>query len=868
MDLLERGVQCEELEAALALASAGAGRVVLVGGEAGVGKTALVDSFTGRLAADRARVPLFWGACDALFTPRPLGPLLDMLPECGATLRTLVDAGAARERIFAAFLDELRTHAPPPVVVFEDVHWADDATLDLLKFVGRRIRQTRGMLVATYRDDEVGPAHPLRRVLGDLPKDAVHRIRLPLLSEAAVAQLAQRAGRPSDGLHALTGGNPFFLTELLAAGSERVPASVQDAVLARAGGLSADARAVLDRLSIVPGRMERWLLDESLGGDAGSGIAECVAAGMLVAMPAAVAFRHELARRAWEESLEPGRATALHGHVFDVLLQRGAELIGCARLVHHAERAGLTAHVLHYAPAAAREAAAVGSHREAAAHYATALRHAGAIPAADRATLLEAHAYECYLIADMEASMHARAEALVLRRALDDGVRVGSNLRWLSRLTWFSARRARAIELGEEAIRVLEPLGATPELAMAYSNRAQIAMLADEVDDAIAWGERAIALAEQLGDVETLVHALNNVGTARADAGEELGRTLSLRGLALALENGFHEHALRAYTTLACRAVLTRCYAEGEAYIEAALAFATEHDIDTFRFYMLGWRSRVHLERGEWEAAEQDAIAVVSRHHVLDIIRFPALHVLGLLRARRGEPGAEALLDEAWKFAGPSGEMQRIGPAVTARAEAAWIRGDIRAAETEMHAGIELALKVGNPWYRGMVAYWLWRLGELDVPPADIAEPFRLQIAGDWRGAAALFERLGCPYERALALAQIDDAGCQHEALAILERLGARAAAEAVRRDLRARGVRGIPRGPREATRENPAGLTRSQAKVLALLADGRSNAEIARQIFLSPRTVDHHVSAVLQRLGVRTRGEAVAAARSRGLLT
>lgn len=272
MDLLERGTQQDELESALAAACAGRGCVALVAGEAGIGKTALVDTFVRGVADGAPGARLLWGACDALFTPRPLGPLHDMLPECGAALRDLVEGGAERERVFAAFLDEVRGHAPPAVVVFEDVHWTDEATLDLLKFVGRRIRQGLGLVVATYRDDEVGPGHPLRRVLGELSPDAVRRIRLPLLSASAVEQLALRAGRPSAGLHALTGGNPFFVTEVLGAESQVVPASVQDAVFARATRLGVEARAVLDWISVVPGRTERWLVDATLGRDAGHAI--------------------------------------------------------------------------------------------------------------------------------------------------------------------------------------------------------------------------------------------------------------------------------------------------------------------------------------------------------------------------------------------------------------------------------------------------------------------------------------------------------------------------------------------------------------------------------------------------------------------
>lgn len=195
------------------------GLVALVEGEAGIGKTALLQEFS---AQQRRVGRVLWGACDALFTPRPLGPLHDIARQTQKALLAAIAAGN-RDAIFTAALDELE-RGPPALVVLEDLHWADDATLDLFKFLSRRIHRTHALLVITYRDDELGPRHPLRFVLGELPRGGVRRLRLVPLSESAVTELADNAGRPATGLRALTGGNPFFLTELLAAGTDAVPA--------------------------------------------------------------------------------------------------------------------------------------------------------------------------------------------------------------------------------------------------------------------------------------------------------------------------------------------------------------------------------------------------------------------------------------------------------------------------------------------------------------------------------------------------------------------------------------------------------------------------------------------------------------------
>lgn len=233
--LLEREEPLRQLGAWLNEAQAGRGRLVLLGGEAGVGKTVLIQRF----CRDLPRVTRFLvGACDALSTPRPLGPLIDIAATVGGALERALAGEKRRHRVFQSFLIELTSSARPTVVVFEDVHWADGATLDLLRFVGRRCAAARALVIATYRDDEVGPKHPLRVALGDLATTPeVRRLMLAPLSEAAVRLLAQGSRVDSDMLYQQTRGNPFFVAEVLAAGAGGIPVTVRDAVLARAARL-------------------------------------------------------------------------------------------------------------------------------------------------------------------------------------------------------------------------------------------------------------------------------------------------------------------------------------------------------------------------------------------------------------------------------------------------------------------------------------------------------------------------------------------------------------------------------------------------------------------------------------------------------
>ncbi len=839
-----------------------AGRLVLVGGEAGAGKTALLRRFC-RSEVDVGQV--LWGACAPLRTPRPLGPLVDVADAIGGEFEQVVTAAVRAHEVVGALLRELRRRTLT-VLVLEDLQWADEATIDVLALLGARIATAPALVLGSYRDDELDRTHQLRVVLGEMVR-APGRIRVDPLSRTAVGELAAPHHVDVDELYARTGGNPFFVTEVLATERQTVPETVRDAVLARAARLSDGAGGLLDAVSVIPGGCELDLLDQ-LAGNLLEHLTECLASGILAGVQGGIAFRHELARLAVEESVPPDRKRSLHQRALSILAEGQTGEPDSALLAHHAELAGDVEAVLLWAPRAAELAAASGAHREAAAQYARALRHASGMPPGERAILLERRAEECYLTAQLEQAVDAQQAAVEIRRALGDRRGEGNALRALSRLLFFAGRTAEGEPIALEAVDLLERGPPSHALAMAYCNISQRRMVVEEREAAIEWGTRALQLAERLGDTEALVYALTNIGMTQSDAGIEDGTAKLARALALARSTGLDEHAGRVFNALVMWPIRFRRFDEIGTYLEDGLAFCEERGLDTWRLYLLACRAALGLMRGEWDAAADTAEVVLRNPRTAHVARVWALTVRGLVRARRGDPEASTPLARAHEHAEPTGELAQLAMETAGRAEVAWLAGDNHAVKRVTEPALGLALERQVVWTVGELAYWRWQAGVHDDLPAGlVAEPYRLSIAGEWAEAARLWKQIGCPYEAALALGGADQEHALRQALEELRELGASPAAAIMARRLRALGARGVPRGPRPSTRENPAGLTARELEVLALVAEGLRNAQIAERLVVARKTVDHHVSAILRKLDAPTRGQAAATAIRLGLL-
>ena len=536
--LLERGAELSTLADCLAAVERSSrGQVLLVGGEAGVGKTTLVRQFC-EVNGQSARI--LWGACDPLSLRRVRSG------RSSALLRRLAESSRKSWMavqpydVVAALAHELSARAPT-IFVLEDLHWADEATLDVFRLLARRIETVPALVIVSYRDDELDPAHPLRIVLGELTTTQnVGRMKLALLSPGAVAQLAEPYGVDADELYRKTAGNPFFVVEALAAGAEGIPETVREAVLARAARLSPTARTVLEAVAVVPPQAELWLL-EALAGEAVNGLDECLAAGMLTSESAGVAFRNELARLAVDESVAPHRKVGLHRTALATLSEPPVGALDLARLAHHAEAAGDVDAVLRFAPAAGAEAASLGAHREAAAQYARALRFADRLAPAERAGLLERRSRECYVTDQQDAATAAIEEALECRRELGQRLEEGSALCWLSAILVCPGRNEDSERAAREAVRTPRgpPAGTRARDGLREPGGTMHGP-SRRPDEAATWAGRALELAELLGDTDIALDATVTIAVCDPDQHAKLEEALEL-----AREAGIVEHVGR-----------------------------------------------------------------------------------------------------------------------------------------------------------------------------------------------------------------------------------------------------------------------------------------------------------------------------------
>ena len=357
-----------------------------------------------------------------------------------------------------------------------------------MRYLLRRIAGTRSLVIGTYRDDEIAASHPLRGLLGDAARTPdASWISLRSLSVEAVEALI--GGRRVDAgrLHALTGGNPFFVRQALAHDDDELPSTVRDAVLARTVGLDDDARDVLDLLACAPEAVPDRAMPAL-----GVGIRALRAldrTGLLQRGRRGVAFRHELCRLAVASAIPPGGEAALHERMLAALEALGGA--DAAVLTHHALGAGDPARVLRYASVAAIAAGRAGAHSQAAAFFGLALEHGEPTSPAQRAELLELQADELYLTDRLPEAIRARERAMALREMVDDLGGIGANHNALSTYEWYSANRIGAERHATSAVETLEATGDLRQLGHAHAMEAYLALQGSDLAGARAFHGRA-----------------------------------------------------------------------------------------------------------------------------------------------------------------------------------------------------------------------------------------------------------------------------------------------------------------------------------------------------------------------------------------
>jgi DNA-binding CsgD family transcriptional regulator len=862
MELIERDNFLATLNNGFKRASSGEGHCFFIIGEAGIGKTSLVKTFLKEIEDDCIE---YIGACDSLFTPRPLAPLYDLALQINEDWVDKIHSISSRAELFTKFVQVLIHKQRPVVVVFEDIHWADEATRDFIKFYARRITRTKGLFILTSRD-EMNQQHSLRNVLADLPPDTFTRIELPPLSKEAVQKLADEKGYDGEDVYSITSGNPFYVNEVLASYSAGVPNNIKDSVLSSYNNLSDEAKNLWQQLSVIPEGLEverLYKVDQSWH----DAIGHCIALRILIIKNNKIQFKHELYRRTIEGSLSPFRRIVLNKNLLNLFLESFEERGEIEKIVHYAKNANENALVVKYAPLAAQQAASVGSHIEASRLFLTAIEYSDGADDCDLVKFYEDYAYECYITNQIKEAITYQGKALKIWKDKNQVEKIGNSERFLSRLWWFEGNNQQSESYARRAIEVLKQQPASKAKAMAYSNMAQLKMLSDAFDDCIYWSKKAIEIAGEISDEETLVHAKTSMGTSMMlnPATRQQGIALLQETLKKCLQNSYDEHAGRAYAALASNAIETNNFALARETLEQGINYCEERDLNASKLYMVCWKAIVSLQTGNWQEAFCIADGLLKKESLLPVIKIGALTAAGTLRIRRGDFDGLSLLLEARTMAFKTNELQQIVPVLTALLEYEWITGKT---QVQQELVDEMAKRIiqNKAFPHSRFIFWLNKLHRQNSLFNETLDAGTFLLGSTTVDSAVAWEKLECTYEQALCLFQGKDPD-KRKALSLVQQLGASAVSEKFKMEMRSSGIRKIPRGLRTSTRFNPAQLTNRELEVLEILKTGIQNKEIAEALFISPKTVDHHISSILFKLNVSSRSKAITEAARLGIV-
>ncbi|HWJ08433.1 MAG TPA: BTAD domain-containing putative transcriptional regulator, partial [Nocardioides sp.] len=774
--LVERQAEIDAVVRAIDGAAAGTGSCIAVTGDAGVGKTSVV-----RAACSEAGIRVLHGHCDPLSTPRPYGPLRDLAAEAGLTVWD-----TDGEVLIAEVCDQVVTALTeqPTVLVVEDLHWVDAATVEVLRFIARRSATLQMSLVVTYRSHEIGPQHPARPLAGDLARHAhattVHLEGLSVDGVAALlASLAGESGPEPAAVHELTGGNPFFVAEIGSDPGRPLPISVRDALLDRTAALSADDLHLLQLAAVSPERLADTVLRD-LGVDLPA-LGRLDATGLLARDQSGLAYRHELARQAVLSTVPPGGAPHLHARLLAVLEDGGCR--EPALLTHHAVAARDASRAFVHAREAAAEAARAGAHTDAAAFYEIALAHHLDPDPAERADLVQRLAFELYLVSRLTEAIDAVTTSFELWRRADDHAGLASAYDTAAVFTYYDADRANAERYADRAAAVAREAGLPLAHGAARATRGFLGYFRGELALARSCANEASAVAKSTGERMLGLRAEMVRTLADLATGDPAGRSGLLRLSAEAREAGWDELASTALSQLSYLDVEHGRLDLAQQVLDESIPFTVRRDMPICRHWQTAQRARLRLGQGLWDGALLDAEEVVGTAG-MRVAEFWPLLIGALVPVRRGEAGDPAALDGAWELARSLDEPARRLAVLGVLAEVSWTSGviDRRVAELAVDELRRHGAEPGAHWAAGELVVWLRRLDLPDLPdlpdlldevPPGLAEPHAATLAGEHLRAADAWLERGQPFAAALCLADSGADDARERAADLLRSLGA-----------------------------------------------------------------------------------------------
>jgi DNA-binding CsgD family transcriptional regulator/tetratricopeptide (TPR) repeat protein len=851
--LVERDTQLQVLVELMAEPMQSGG-VVLLSAEAGFGKTSLLDAFFETLDH---RYRVLMAACEPLGIPAALGPLFDFVGELPPELQDDIRSGAGRMSVYRGLLDLVKNDRV--VLVFEDIHWADEATLGLIRYLGRRIGATRSVLIVTFRSEEIALNPQLRLVAADLGSVAT-RIELPPLTLAGVEELTEGMGADPVRVYETTLGNPFFVEEVMSSPERGLPPSVSNAVLANAGLLTPEALEFLQMVALSPDGLSIANLD-----DANSAHVDLAFQRRLVtSAKGQVNCRHELIRQSLVQALPPALERRLHLQLLAGLEGREVDSPDITRLAYHSIGAGEPEKALNYSLRAAHAAAAAGAHRQAAFHLANALEFSGILdrPTLSK-TLLEAAVEHNFINAFDTATSYAR-----LRLGLaGDPVEEAGARAWVA---FFESRRndldATRIEAASAA-QVLRQHPASEELALALAALSWVELVEGNWKTAQLVGEEAIAVARATGSASIEVYAATTVGTARWELGERDGFDQVEEASRLGLATDTGEFAARALNNLGVISLERGRLEEARRWFNLLQEYATSNELDAWYIAAVSTMAWIEVACGRWDDADR-ALEIVSGQKTCFQTEIETLTVAARLRMRRGDPGALDLAESVFSRLEEFNDHDAHVSGGALAMEAAWVGIFPLTDAADRYRVLCASPGLENDRSsRALLAFWALRLG-LEMPTGDdLGQLVDLEFDDRAAEASSVWAGRGFPVEAAITRAMVPDPDLD-SVFADLARMGADGVATGLRRELQRRGVKHVPRGERASTQENPEGLTAREMEVLGLLATGSSNSSIAGELFISEKTAGHHVSSVLAKLHVSSRAQAAARAVANGWAT